>query len=258
MSPAGREDIFERARSDGLRRLAAPPLVRSMTALVAGVVIAFGILADAGAAAATGSTGRPALGVLVGALLFAAALSAAIGSRLELFSESLYGTATATAGQHTGRWLLLGRLSAVTLSMNLLGAAALASVFAVDGALPDQLASVLMSRGQAVLQTPWAAVPVRGLPAGILLALLSYLWAALDVATARWVIAYMVGFMLAIGPFDYVVVSAPRLLFTFWLGGDVQYLQFAGHALLSTTGNICGALLFFVMTRDPAPRPKSS
>lgn len=109
--------------------------------------------------------------------------------------------------------------------MNVICAAALASVFAVDGALSDELVSVLMNGGEAVLQTPWAAVLVRALLAGVLLALLSYLWAALDVATARWVIGYMVGFLLAIGPFDYVVVSAPKLLFTFWLSGDVQYLH---------------------------------
>lgn len=75
VSPAGREDIFERARAYGLRRLSLPPLMRAASAVVAGVVIAFGIVGEASASAAVASTGRSGLGALVGAPVFAVGLT---------------------------------------------------------------------------------------------------------------------------------------------------------------------------------------
>jgi formate/nitrite transporter FocA (FNT family) len=245
---AGREDIFERARADGLRRLALPAPLRLATALLAGGVIALAITLEA--SVVTLIAGAAELGTLAGALIFAVGVTLVVGGRLELFGENIYGAATATAGQGAARWLQLLRLSLAALSMNLLGAAALTAAFAVEGALPAELAVVLARTGEDVAQTPWAAVLVRGLLAGILLALLSYLCAAVDVVKARLVIAYMVGFLLAIGPFDYVVVSGPRLLFTFLTEGDFRYVTLAGHSFLSAVGNAAGALLFFGMTRN--------
>jgi formate/nitrite transporter FocA (FNT family) len=255
---AGREDIFQRAGADGLRRLALPGRLRLAAALLAGGVIALAVVAEASVVTLFAGAGRPGVGALAGALVFAVGVTLAVGGRFELFGENLYGLATATAGHGAGRWLQLLRLSLAALSMNLLGAAALAAAFAVEGALPVEVAVVLARTGEDVAQTPWAAVLVRGLLAGILLALLSYLCAAVDVVKARLVILYMIGFLLAIGPFDYVVVSGPRLLFTFLTEGDFRYLALAGHSFLSAMGNAAGALLFFAMTRSPAPHVDQS
>jgi formate/nitrite transporter FocA (FNT family) len=249
---AGREDIFERARADGLRRLSLPRPLHLAAALVAGGVIALAIVAEASVVALVAGAGGPGVGTLAGALIFAVGVTLVVGGRLELFGENMYGVATATAGQGSDRWLQLLRLSLSALAMNLLGTAALAAAFAVEGALPVELAVVLARTGEDVAQTPWAAVLVQGLLAGILLALLSYLCAAVSVVKARLVIAYMIGFLLAIGPFDYVVVSGPQLLFTSLTEGDVRYFVLAGHSFLSAIGNAAGALLFFAITRKPA------
>jgi formate/nitrite transporter FocA (FNT family) len=249
---AGREDIFERARADGLRRLALPAPLRLAAALLAGAVIALAIILEATVVTLLSGAAGPGLATLAGALIFAVGVTLVVAGRLELFGENFYGTATATAGPGGARWLHLLRLSLAALSMNLLGAAALTTAFAVEGALPAELAMVLARTGEDVAQTPWAAVLVRGLLAGILLALLSYLCAAVNTVKARLVIAYMVGVLLAIGPFDYVVVSGPRLLFAFLTEGDFRYFALAGHSFLSAVGNVAGALLFFGMTRNRA------
>lgn len=249
---AGREDIFERARADGLRRLALPGPLRLAAALVAGGVIALAITSEASVVTLIAGAAGPGVGTLAGALIFAVGVTLVVAGRLELFGENIYGAATATAGQGADRWLQLLRLSLAALAMNLLGASALAAAFAVEGALPVELAVVLARTGEDVAQTPWAAVLVRGLLAGILLALLSYLCAAVDVVKARLVIAYMIGFLLAIGPFDYVVVSGPQLLFTGLAEGDVRHFALAGHSFLSAIGNATGVLLFFAITRNPA------
>jgi formate/nitrite transporter FocA (FNT family) len=250
-----RDDIFERARVDGLRRLSRPRPLHLAAAVAAGGSLALATLAEATVVAGVVDVAGPGVAALLGALVFAAALPLVVGGRLELFGENVYGPATAMAGRTLMRWRQLTRLSIVALAMNILGASALIFAFAVEGALPPEVAGALAATGERVAQTPWPAVLVRGLLAGILLALLSYLCAALEVVKARLVIAYMVGFLLAIGPFDYVVVSGPRLLFTSLTEGDVQYFVLAGHSVLSATGNAAGALLFFALTRNPARHP---
>jgi formate/nitrite transporter FocA (FNT family) len=247
-----REDIFERARTDGLRRLSRPRPLHLAAAVAAGGSLALAILAEASVVAGVAGAAGPGIGALLGALVFASALPLVVGGRLELFGENVYGPATAMAGWTRMRWRQLTGLSVAALAMNILGASALVFAFAVEGALPPEVAGALAATGERVAQTPWPAVLVRGLLAGILLALLSYLCAALEAGKARLVIAYVIGFLLAIGPFDYVVVSAPRLLFTSLTEGDVRYLVLAGHSLLSASGNAAGALLFFAMTRNPA------
>jgi formate/nitrite transporter FocA (FNT family) len=247
-----RDDIFERARVDGLRRLSRPRPVHLVAAVAAGGVLALAFLGEAIVVAGVADVAGPGIAALLGALVFAAALPLVVGGRFELFGENVYGPATAMAGRTRTRWRQLTRLSLAALAMNILGALALVFAFAVEGALPPEVAGALAATGERVAQTPWPAVLVRGLLAGILLALLSYLCAALEVVKARLVIAYMVGFLLAVGPFDYVVVSGPRLLFTSLTEGDVRYLVLAGHSLLSATGNAAGALLFFALTRNPA------
>jgi formate/nitrite transporter FocA (FNT family) len=243
---------LERARADGLRRLSLPRPLHLAAALAAGAVIALAILAEATFVTLVAGAAGPGVGALAGALIFALGVTVVVAGRLELFAENIYGAATATAGQGADRRVQLLRLSLAALAMNLLGASALAAAFAVEGALPVELAAVLARTGEDVAQTPWAAVLVRGLLAGILLALLSYLCAAVDVVKARLVIAYMIGFLLAIGPFDYVVVSGPRLLFTSLTEGDLRYFTLARHSFLSASSNAAGALLFFAMTRKPA------
>jgi formate/nitrite transporter FocA (FNT family) len=249
---AGREDIFERARADGLRRLTLPRPLHLAAALVAGAVIALAMVAEAIVVTLVAGADGSGVGALAGALTFAVGVTLVVAGRLELFGENMYGAATATAGKSAGRWLELLRLALAALAMNLLGASALVAAFVVEGALPVELAGVLARTGEEVAETPWAAVLVRGLLAGILLALLSYLCAAVDVVKARLVIAYMIGFLLAIGPFDYVVLSGPRLLFISLAEEDMRYFTLAGHSLLSAGGNAAGALLFFAMTRNPA------
>jgi formate/nitrite transporter FocA (FNT family) len=249
-----RDHILERARTDGLRRLSRPRPLYLAAAVAAGGSLTLAMLAEASVVAAVAGAAGPGMGALLGALVFAAALPLVVGGRLELFGENVYGPATAMAGstRTRTRWRQLTRLSLAALAMNILGASALVFAFGVESALPPEVAGVLAATGERVAQTPWAAVLVRGLLAGILLALLSYLCSALEVVKARLVIAYMIGFLLAIGPFDYVVVSAPRLLFTSLTEGDVRYFMLTGHSLLSATGNAAGALLFFALTRNPA------
>ncbi len=89
---------------------------------------------------------------------------------------------------------------------------------------------------------------MRAVLAGALITLLSYMLNAVDSVTSRILVAYMVGFFLALGPFDHVVVSALHLLFGIWLDGAVGYGALAANLGLSAAGNLLGGLLLITLT----------
>ncbi|MFW6720469.1 formate/nitrite transporter family protein [Streptomyces sp. MAR4 CNY-716] len=88
----------------------------------------------------------------------------------------------------------------------------------------------------------------RGLAAGTLLTLLSYLLHAAESTGSRIILAYAVGFFLALGPFDHVVVSGLHLLFGAWLGTAVTYTDVGSNLLLAGAGSLAGGLLLMSLT----------
>ncbi len=101
---------------------------------------------------------------------------------------------------------------------------------------------------EEIAAKPYAATLVRAIAAGALLTLLSYMLHACDSASSRIRITFIVGFFVAVGPFDHVVVSALHLLFGIWLDSSVTFADLGENLLLSTIGNILGGLLLITLT----------
>jgi formate/nitrite transporter FocA (FNT family) len=250
-------DIYDRAEEEGRRRLAMSFVEATTTAFIAGVTIVFGIVALGvveGLAKPELSSG---LARLFGASGFAIGMVFLIVGRTELFSENFFGPVT-EAIQRGGRrvWGSLLELWAVTLAFNILGGAVLVAVLTVDGALPAGAAEALTSAAMELTAKPWPATVARAVMAGALLTLLSYLLEAVDTVTSRILVTYFTGFILALGPFDHVVVSALHLLFGIWLGGPVGYDDLFTNMGLATAGNVVGGL--FLMTFTHAEQVKGT
>jgi formate/nitrite transporter FocA (FNT family) len=103
-------------------------------------------------------------------------------------------------------------------------------------------------RAAEIAGKSWAATLARAVLAGALLTLLSYLLQAVDTVLARIAVAYMAGFLVALGPFDHVVVSALHLLFGVWLGGAVAYVDVLRNIGISGAGNLLGGILLMTLT----------
>lgn len=61
-------------------------------------------------------------------------------------------------------------------------------------------------------------------------------------------LAYLVGFFVALGPFDHVIVSALHLVFGVWVGGAVGYGDLGINIVIATAGNLVGGLLLMTLT----------
>lgn len=226
-----------------------PPLEQLATGFIAGVTIIFGIVALGVAIALVEPEYGPGVAKLAGALAFGIGLVFLVVGRTELFSENFFDP-VAAAIDEPGRaiWLRLGRLWATTLVLNVVGGAILVALLTIEGALPAESAEALVTVAVETADKGWEATLVRAVLAGALLTLLSYMLAAADSTIARMVAAYLVGFFLAIGPFDHVVVSALHLLFGIWLSNEVGYGHLLEIVALATVGNLAGGLLLVTLT----------
>ncbi len=243
------ETIYDRAKEEGRRRLTMPLLEQSATGFIAGVTIVFGIIA----LGATESLIAPDLGAgvatVAGALAFGVGLVFLVVGRSELFSENFFDPVAAAIDEGgPAVWGRLLRLWATTLLLNLIGGGLLVALLVIDGALPDGTPELLVHVAEDIAAKPWYATFVRAVLAGALITLLSYMLSACDTTTARIVVAFIVGFFLALGPFDHVVVSALHLLFGIWESGTIGYRALWRNLAVATLGNIAGGLFLITLT----------
>lgn len=240
-------EIYERSEREGRRRLSMSGLEQTSTAFMAGITIVFGIAAMAVVESLAIPRLGNELGRLLGALGFALGVVFLIVGRTELFTENFFGP-VAAAIDDDGRWGRLLRLWVVTLVFNLVGGAVLVGVLTVEGALPPGAHEALDQIAEEIAAKTWSATLARAVLAGALLTLLSYMLNAVNSVTSRILLAYAVGFFLALGPFDHVVVSGLHLLLGVWLEADVGYGDIVRNVGLATAGNLIGGLFLMTFT----------
>jgi formate/nitrite transporter FocA (FNT family) len=253
------DEIYYRSKEEGRRRLAMSPLEQGSTAFIAGVTIVFGIVSLGVVQELVSPQFGEDFAVVAGALGFGIGLVFLVVGRSELFTENLFDPVAAAAGSWSSRALAaLARLWVVVLIFNLVGGAVMVAIFCVPGALPSGADEQLAAIAEQIAGKSALATFVRALAAGTLLTLLSYLLNAVNSVGSRMAVAYMIGFFLALGPFDHVVVSALHLLFGVWVGGEVGYGDIASNIAIATPGNLAGGLLLITLTHAVQVKATSS
>ncbi|WP_224447712.1 formate/nitrite transporter family protein [Haloprofundus salilacus] len=234
-------EIFERAVAEGERRLDQSLLELVSTSFIAGFTVVFGIVTLGYVHGAA----EPLLGEfaeIAGALAFGIAVVFLIVGRTELFTENFFDP-TAKAVK-SDSWMLssLFRLWVVTFMFNLLGGGLFALVFSVEGALSAHAAEALRSFAVEFVRRGVFTEFANGVAGGALVALLSFLLAAVNSVRSRITVAYIVGFLLALGPFDHVVVTMLHVFFGVLFGADIGVASFAVMTATVTLGNFVGGL----------------
>ena len=207
------EEIYERGKQEGGRRLFMPPMEQVATGFIAGVTVVFGVVALGIVTALIEPELGRGVAKVAGALAFGIGLVFLIVGRSELFSENFFDPVISAIDiGDRNAWLRLLRLWVSILALNLVGGAVLLGVLTVPGALPEESNRVLVRVAEEIVAKEWTATLARAVLAGALITLLSYMLKALTSVTARILVAYMVGFFLAVGPFDHGRLRAARLV----------------------------------------------
>lgn len=245
-------EIFQRAVKEGERRLGQSFLELVATGFIAGFTIVFGIVALGIVHAVLEPMLEPGLGgvsKIAGALAFGIGLVLLIVGRSELFSENFFDpVATVVERRRSGMLLQLIRLWVVTFMLNLVGGAIFALILSVDGVLPAGTAGALSKLAEEIAgRGAWVGF-VKAITGGALVTLLSFLLEAVDHVNSRIAMAYLVGFLLALGPFDHVVVTALHVFFGILFGAEIGFGTLVVIMAIATAGNLVEGLGLVTLT----------
>lgn len=235
-------EIFHRAAEEGRRRLEQPLLELAATGFIAGFTIVFGIVA-LGIVHATVEPQFGDVARVAGALAFGVGVVLLVVGRAELFSENFFDP-VAAAVERSDSWLVgsLLRLWSLTLVFNLVGGTLFVLVMSVDGALPPGSGAAMSTTAEGLAHRESAGMFADAIAGGVLVALLSHLLVSVDSDGGRIAVAYIVGVLLALGPFDHVVVTVLHVLFGMRFGADIGVATLTLIAIVSTAGNLVGGL----------------
>lgn len=241
-------DIFDRAVAEGERRLDQSLLELVSTGFIAGFTVVFGVVA-LGIVEGAFEPRFGEVAPVAGALAFGVGLVFLVVGRAELFNENFFDPA-AKAVEQSGSWMVqdLLRLWSVTFVFNLVGGGFLVAVLSVEGALPPSAVEVLTRTGEEIVHRRPAAEFVKAITGGALVALLSFLLEAVDTVGSRITLAYVVGVLLTLGPFDHVVVTILHVIFGILLRASVGLGALAETTAIVTAGNLVGGLGLVTLT----------
>ncbi len=240
--------VLIRAVEEGERRLGQSLMGLVSTGFIAGVTIIFGMVALGTVEGLLEEEPR-GLRTIAGAFAFAPGVVFLVAGRAELFSENFFDPVAAIVERRRpGMTFNLMRLWAVTFVLNLVGGALFASILSVEGALPEATARALSLMAEEIGGRDTYAFFVTAIAGGALVTLLSYMLQAIDSIGGQIFVAYMVGFLLALGPFDHVVVTLLHVFFGILFGADVGTGHFLWSLVVVTVGNLAGGLGLVTLT----------
>ena len=256
----GPSEIFRRAVDEGDRRLSMSLLGLVSTGFNAGLTIVLGIVALGVLHALVEPRLGPELARVAGAAGFAIGLVCLTTSRSELFTENFFDPVAAAVSRPDRRAAVaqLLRLWSVVLGLNLVGGAVLVLVVSIDGVLPAGAEEALARTAEHSLAKSTTAALANAVVGGVLVTLLSFLLQASNDVLSRMVVSFLVGFLLAVGPFAHVVVTFQHLLAGSLAGADIPTVEILTETAIAVVGNLVGGLVFVTLTHVEQARGERS
>jgi formate/nitrite transporter FocA (FNT family) len=244
------EEIYERTRAEGRRRLSRPLLELAATALVGGFDIAFGVGALGLASGAVMTRFGSGVGHLAGAIAFGLGFVFVVVGRSELFTENFLVPVTGLSRQR-GSWLKLGELWVATLVLNLVGGVVIALLLTSRGVLRRGASHALTDVADHLAAYGPATAFLSAIAAGALMTLMTwFVEGAAESHGVRIVMAWLVGALIAFGAFNHAIVSTVELVFGMRYGADIGVDQLFANLGLSIAGNLIGGLLLVTFARS--------
>jgi formate/nitrite transporter FocA (FNT family) len=244
------EEIYERTREEGRRRLSRPVLELGATALVGGLDVAIGLAVFVLASAEL----EPKIGLgaahFVGAIGFGIGFVFIVVGRSELFTENFLVPITGLS-RDRGSWLKLGELWAVSLVLNLAGGALLVVVLTSHGVLrPGSREAAVHLAENLAGYSPGTAF-LSGLVAGALMTVMTwFVEGAAESMGVRLVMAWIVGFVLLLGSFNHAIVGTIELFYGIRSGADIGYDQLFSNLGIAIASNLVGGLVLVTFARS--------
>ncbi len=246
--PGGKEasEIFKASVEVGQARLQRSWLEMSMSGLIAGMNVTFGIIASSYVAGATAPFVGANISKIFGALFFPIGFMFLMIGKSELFTENFLVPVTAVIAKR-GKIADLLKLWSLTLIGNMAGIFIFALVIA--GSLNQIVPQFVVGHIHGIAdnymsRTPFVMV-LSAIFAGWLITLMTWLLIASSGTLARIFIIWVVGFMIYLNSFSHIVVASSEILIAINTGSHISYLPWLyRYVPLTIIGNMTGGLFF--------------
>jgi formate/nitrite transporter FocA (FNT family) len=243
------EEIFEKTRREGERRLDRPFLEVVSTALAAGFDISAGVVLLAVLTAPLEPHfGRDAAGV-VGGLGFGVGFVFLIVGRGELFTENFLVPLAGLHGKSRNAWWKVGELWAVSPVANILCGTLIALIVTAHGVLPGGSGSVLADAAQKIHANGTLTLFLSAIFAGALITAMTWFVEGHDSVGIRLTVAWVTGAFLALAHLNHVIVVTIELVFGVRYGAHIPYDFVVGNFFLAAAGNMIGGIGLVTLNR---------
>jgi formate/nitrite transporter FocA (FNT family) len=243
------EEIFERTRVEGERRLERPLLELVATAFAAGFDIAAGVILIAVIAAPLEHHfGKDAAGV-AGALGFGVGFVFLIVGRGELFTENFLVPLAGLHGKPRQYWLKIGELWTTSPVANVLAGTVIAIIVTVHGVLPGGSGRVLADVAQKIHANGTLTLFMSAVFAGALITAMTWFVEGQESVMVRVVVGWAAGAFLALAHLNHVIVVTIELVFGIRYGAHIPYSFVVGNFFLAAAGNMLGGIGLVTLNR---------
>jgi len=233
--------IYEVIRRDGNEELGRATRSLAYSGFAAGIMISFSVLGEAIFRTYLPDTPQRFLIENIG---YSFGFLIVILSRMQLFTENTITTVLPVIHHPTRRKLgQLVRVWSVVLGANVLGAFAVASLYAYTPTLPPDLAPAMIELSQHAMGFAPVDAFFRAIPAGVLVA--AIVWMLPQAENVGFFVILMFTWLIAAGDFTHIVAGSVEMAYLLVLGEleiGTALSAFFGPVL---AGNIVGGTAVF-------------
>ena len=243
------EDIYERTKEEGRRRLKRPLAEEISTALAAGFDIVAGILALALVATQLEHLlGKDAAHVF-GSLAFGIGFIFLVVGRGELFTENFLVPIAGLDHRDRGSWAGLARLWLLSPVFNLIGGVIVILILTTHGVLPSGTGVPITEASSAIHRNHVLALFMSAVFAGALITAMTWYIEGNVKMSVRVTVAWIAGTLLALGSFNHVIVVTLELILGIRFGAHVPWSFVLGNFFLAAAGNMIGGIGLVTLNR---------
>jgi formate-nitrite transporter family protein len=243
------EDIYERTKEEGARRLERPLLEEISTALAAAFDIVAGVLALALVQSQLEHLlGRHAAHVL-GSMAFGIGFVFLVVGRGELFTENFLVPIAGLDHRSAASWRNLAKLWLTSPLFNILGGLAIILFVSAHSVLPFGTGATMVDLAGTIHANGVLALFLSAVFAGALITAMTWFVEGQTSMLVRAVVAWAAGFLLALGSFNHVIVVTLELIFGYRYGVHMHWSFIAGNFGLAAAGNMLGGLGLVTLNR---------
>jgi formate/nitrite transporter FocA (FNT family) len=243
------EEIYERTRDEGARRLERPFLEVVATALAAG----FDIIAGIVALALVESQLEHLLGShaahVAGSVAFGIGFVFLIVGRGELFTENFLVPLAGLDGKERNAWWKLAELWTVSPVFNVVAGAFMAFLLSVHSVTPFGTGGAVKTLAETIYANGTLARFVSAMFAGALITAMTWFVEGQRSIGVRMTVAWIAGAILALGSFNHVIVITLELIFGIRFGAHVPWSFVLTNFFLAAAGNMIGGIGLVTLNR---------